>query len=41
MGNKVVILGGVGVVGGVVSKFLSTTDDFEKIVIADINILVC
>ncbi len=39
MGKKVVILGGVGVVGGVVSKFLSTTEDFEEIVIADINIL--
>ena len=39
MGNKVVILGGVGVVGSVVSKFLSTTNDFDEIVIADINIL--
>ncbi|MHA1521146.1 MAG: saccharopine dehydrogenase family protein [Promethearchaeota archaeon] len=39
MGYKVVILGGIGVVGGVVSRFLSTTDDFDEIVIADINIL--
>jgi len=39
MGNKVVILGGVGVVGGVVSTFLSNTDDFDEIVIADINLL--
>jgi len=39
MGNKVVILGGVGVVGGVVSTFLSNTEDFDEIVIADINLL--
>jgi len=39
MGNKVVILGGVGVVGSVVSTFLSNTDDFDEIVIADINLL--
>ncbi len=39
MGNKVIILGGVGVVGGVVSTFLSNTDDFDEIVIADINLL--
>jgi len=39
MGNKVVILGGVGVVGSVVTTFLSNTEDFDEIVIADINIL--
>ena len=39
MGKKVVILGGVGVVGSVVSTFLSNTDDFDEIIIADINLL--
>ncbi|MHA1746866.1 MAG: saccharopine dehydrogenase family protein [Promethearchaeota archaeon] len=38
MGNKVVVLGGIGVVGSVVTTFLSNTDDFDEIVIGDINV---
>jgi len=38
MSKKVVILGGIGVVGSVVSRFLADSEDFDEIVIADINL---